>query len=166
MDITREQWIAAAEQYVRTSCYTSQRVTANPNAWLSDAELDEARTLVAAIVRKTRTALSKAGRANARINLNAHGRDAAGPYADITALSIAWGHIATYANSVQAAPEETARLESLHCQMVNARDAAAEEALQAAIACEVAKRNEPGAWERELERRASIGVPRVTTLRA
>jgi predicted transcriptional regulator len=166
MDITREQWIAQAEQYVRTSCYTSQRVTATPNAWLTDTDLDEARTLVAVIVRKTRTALSKAGRANARINLNAHGRDAAGPYADITALSIAWGHIATYANSVQAAPEETARLESLHCQMVAARDAAAEEALHAAIEREVAKRNAEGAWERELERRAGVGRPNITTIRA
>jgi hypothetical protein len=164
--MNRTEWIAAAEQWVRTSCYTSQRVTANPNAWLSDAELDEARTLVAVIVRKTRTALTRAGRASDRYGLNAHGRDAASPYADITALSIAWGHITTYANSVQAAPEETARLESLHCQMVNSRDTAAETASQAAIEREVAKRNADGAWERELERRASIGVPRVTTLRA
>lgn len=165
MKYTAAEWIADAEHYVRTSCYATQRVSGRPDEWLTDTELAEARTLAPIVVRATRTALSKAGRGNERLGLNSYGRRAASEYADVDELGNAWGQILTYARSVDAAPEQAARLAHLGAEMAGRRDRAAAEALTAAIAREVERRNTDGAWERELERRASIAAgPLVTRI--
>lgn len=165
MKYTAVDWIADAEHYVRTSCYATQRVSARPEEWLTETELAEARILAPIVVRATRTALSKAGRANERTSLNAYGRRAASEYADVDELGHAWGQILTYAHSVNAAPEQADRLNHLAGEMAARRDRAAAEALAAAIQREVERRNADGAWERELERRASIAAgPLVTRI--
>ena len=79
---SREEWAAKAEHYVRTQCYTWQRVSTEPSDWLTPAELAEARALAVAIVKATRTALTRAGRGNERSDLNAHGREAAQDWND------------------------------------------------------------------------------------
>lgn len=153
---TRSEWIAKAEQSVSTQCYLWQRVTADPAAWLTADELTEARALAVSVVKATRTALTKAGRANERYGLNSYGRDAAMQYADTNDLQLAWTRIIQVAESVQAAPQQTSRLVELASQMLTARDAAAEAALAEAIARTVVVRSSDEGWSKELERRASI----------
>lgn len=165
MKYTAAEWIADAEHYVRTSCYTTQRVSSTPTDWITKDEVADGRDLAIAIVKATRTALTKAGRASERPSLNSYGRRAASPYADVDELGNAWGQILTYAHSVNAAPEQADRLNHLATEMVIRRDRAATEALAAAIQREVERRNANGAWERELERRASIAAgPLVTRI--
>lgn len=166
IDYTRSEWAADAEHAVRTACYTTQRVTSDPAVWLTGTELAEARDLAAKVVRATRTALTKAGRANERPHLNAHGREAASTYADTGDLACAWARILQIAATVQAAPEQAARLAALAARMTGARDTAAETALQDAIGREVARRNSDEGWTQEQVRRARIYAgPNVTTIR-
>jgi len=161
----RETWAAAAEHYVRTACYPSERVSSQPADWLPGGELDEARALAVAVVKATRTALTRAGRAKERAGLNASGRDAAAPRATVGDLRVAWRDIIHSARSVQAAPEETGRLDDLARKMTAARDAAAEEALRIAIDREVARRNSDDGWAQEQGRRARVTAgPTITTV--
>lgn len=162
---TREEWAARAEHAERTSCYTWQRVSSEPSAWLSDTELTEARALAVKVVRATRTALTRAGRADERPTLNGYGRDAAIDWAEINDLTYNWGQIASIARSVEAAPEQVARLSELCTQMTQRRDDAAKAAEDAAIARTVAERNTDTGWAKELERRARIERgPMLTTI--
>lgn len=161
---TREEWAAKAEHSVRTACYTNQRVSSSPTAWLTDAELAEARTLAVQIIKATRTALTRAGRADERPALNKAGRRAAYEYADIDELGQEWSRIAGIADSVQAAPEATNRLSDLVVKMLTARDAAAQADLAAAIERTIAVRNTDEGWAIELERRARIDAGPVVTI--
>lgn len=161
---TREEWAAKAEHATRTQCYTWQRVSADPADWLTTDELDEARALAVAVVKATRTALTRAGRGNERSTLNAHGREAACDWAEVNDLSYAWGHIVSIAQSVQAVPEQTDRLAALGGQMVQRRDEAAKAAEEMAVADAIASRKTDAGWAKELERRARIERgPMVTT---
>jgi hypothetical protein len=153
---TREEWAAKAEHATRTQCYTWQRVSADPAEWLTDEELAEARELTVAIVKATRTALTRAGKANLRPTLNAHGRDAARDWADVQQLSFDWGRIVTLARSVEAATDQVARLSALAALMAQRRDAAASAAEEEAVARAIATRNSDSGWAKELERRARI----------
>lgn len=160
---TREEWAAKAEYSVRTACYLSQRVSSNPTAWITDAELAEARQLAEKVIRATRTALTKAGRADQRTAINAAGRRARSEYADVDTLAAMWGRIGATALSVQAAPGIGDRLADIAARMVSARDKAAEQDLAAAIERAIARRNTDEGWAQELERRASIKAGPVIT---
>jgi hypothetical protein len=161
----RETWAASAEHYVRTVCHAPERVSRHPEDWLTGEDLAEARALAVAVVKATRTALTRAGRAAERPGLNAHGRDAAVSYATVDELRIAWRDILRIAKSAEAAPEETARLAELSARMTAARDEAAEKALRTAIDREVARRGSDEGWEQEQARRArAVAGPTVTTI--
>jgi hypothetical protein len=160
---TREEWTAKAEYSVRTACYLTQRVTANPAAWLTADELTEARTLATQIVKATRTALTRASRASDRPMLNKYGRSAADQYADVDDLSRAWGHIGSIAKSVHAAADQVRQLDALAAKMLTARNAAAQADLDAAIEKAVAVRNTDEGWQQELDRRARIDAGPVVT---
>lgn len=153
---SREQWAADAEHSARTQCYTWQRVSAEPTAWITDAELAEARQLAVAVVKAARTGLTRAGRGDERPTLNSYGRDAAIDWTEVNDLSYNWGHITSIARSVNAAPEQAARLAELCGQMTRCRDAAARDAVEKAVAEAVATRNSEAGWAKELERRARI----------
>lgn len=160
---TREEWAAKAEHSVRTACYLTQRVTANPAAWLTDAELTEARTLTTQIVKATRAALTRAGRADDRPMLNKYGRSAANQYADVDDLARAWGHIGSIAKSVHATADQVEQLDALAAKMLTARNSAAQADLDAAIEKAIAVRNTDEGWQQELERRARIDAGPVVT---
>lgn len=162
---SREEWAAKAEHYVRTQCYTWQRVSTEPSDWLTPAELAEARALAVAIVKATRTALTRAGRGNERSDLNAHGREAAQDWNDVNTLVFCWGQIARIARSVEAAPEKVERLAVLSSQMTDSRDKAAQAAEDKAVADTIASRNSDAGWAKELERRARFERgPQITTI--
>lgn len=162
---SREEWVAKAEHYARTQCYTWQRVSTEPSDWLTPAELVEARALAVAVVKATRTALTRAGRGNERPDLNAHGREAAQDWSDVNTLVFCWGQIARIARSVEAAPEKVERLSALSAQMVDSRDKAAQEAEDKAVADTIASRNSDAGWAKELERRARVERgPQLTTI--
>lgn len=162
---SREEWVAKAEHYVRTQCYTWQRVSTEPSDWLTPAELDEARALAVAIVKATRTALTRAGRGNERPDLNTHGREAAQDWNDVNTLVFRWGQIARIARSVEAASEKVERLAALSAQMVDSRDKAAQTAEDKAVAETIASRNSDAGWAKELERRARVERgPQLTTI--
>lgn len=161
---SREEWAAKAEHATRTQCFTWQRVSSDPDAWLTADELAEARSLAIAVVKVTRTALTKAGRANERGDLNAHGREAAESW-DVNDLNYCWKSINRIATSVDAAPEKTQRLAALSTQMIDSRDQAAQQAEDQAIAEVIARRNSDAGWAKELERRARFERgPQLTTI--
>jgi len=160
---TREGWAAKAEHSVRTACYLSQRVSSNPTTWITEAELTEARALVVQIIKATRAALTRAGRADERAGLNKAGRRAGCEYADVDELGQEWSRIAGIADSVQAASDASSRLSDLVVKMLTARDAAAQADLDAAIERAVALRNTDEGWAAELERRASIEAGPLVT---
>ncbi|MCX5209762.1 hypothetical protein OG689_10750 [Kitasatospora sp. NBC_00240] len=56
---TREEWAAKAEYSVRTACLPNERVSSNPADWLTADEINEARTLIPAIVKATRASLNR-----------------------------------------------------------------------------------------------------------
>lgn len=60
---TREEWTAKAEYSVRTACLPNERVSSKPTDWLTANELDEARTLIPAIVKTARAGLNRAVKA-------------------------------------------------------------------------------------------------------
>ena len=153
---TREEWAAKAEHAERTSCFTWQRVSSEPGMWLSDDALDAARTLAKEIVKATRTALTRAGRADERPALNSHGRDAARDWADVAELSYDWGRIVSIANSVNAAPAQVERLSELSALMIQHRDQAAHAAEEKAVMQAIYIRNTDAGWAKELERRARV----------
>lgn len=161
---SREEWVAKAEHATRTQCLTWQRVSSDPDAWLTADELTEARSLAVAIIKATRTALTKAGRAAERTDLNAHGREAAETW-DVNELNYCWKSITRMANSVAAAPEEAQRLAALSTQMIEARDETAQGAEDKAVAEAIARRNSDAGWVKELERRARFERgPQLTTI--
>jgi hypothetical protein len=161
---SREEWVAKAEHATRTQCFTWQRVSSDPDAWLSADELTEARSLAVAVIKATRTALTKAGRAAERADLNAHGREAAESW-DVNELNYCWKSITRMASSVAAAPEQTWRLKALSTQMIEARDEAAQDAEDKAVAEAIARRNSDAGWAKELERRARFERgPQITTV--
>lgn len=162
---SREEWAANAEHHARTQCYTWQHVSAEPTDWLTPTELDEARALTVAVVKATRTALTRAGRGNERPDLNAHSREAAQDWNDVNTLTFCWGQIARIARSVEAAPEKVERLAALSTQMIDNRDKAAQAAEDKAVADAIASRNSDAGWAKELERRARFERgPQVTTI--
>jgi len=162
---SREEWAAKAEQYARTQCFSWERVSSEPSDWLTPAELDEARTLAAAIVKATRAALTRAGRGNERPDLNAHGREAAKDWTDVNGIAYSWKRIARIARSVEAAPEKVERLTALSTQMTDSRDKAAQAAEEKAVADTIASRNSDAGWAKELERRARFERgPQLTTI--
>lgn len=162
---SREEWAAKAEHATRTQCHTWQRVSDEPSKWIAGDELAEAHGLAVAVVKATRTALSKAGRGAERADLNAHGREAAEDCADVNALSFCWKQIARIATSVDAAPEKTERLTALAAQMIGNRDQAAQAAEDKAVAEAIARRNSDAGWAKELERRARFERgPQLTTI--
>jgi predicted transcriptional regulator len=161
----RETWAAAAEKYVRTMCDASERVSRQPADWLTGEELAEARALAVIVVKATRTALTRTSRGDERTGLNAYGRESASPNATVDELRFAWRDIRRIAATVQAAPEQAARLADLSGRMTAARDTAAAEALRTAIDREVARRNSDEGWEQEQARRALVAAgPTVTTI--
>ncbi|NUS22689.1 MAG: hypothetical protein HOV92_00470 [Streptomyces sp.] len=161
---SREEWAAKAEHAARTQCFTWQRVSSDPDAWLTADELAEARSLAVAVVKATRTALTKAGRAAERGDLNAHGREAAEAL-DVNDLNYSWTSITRIASSVDAAPEQVERLAALSTQMLDSRDQAAQAAEDQAVAEAIARRNSDAGWAKELERRARFERgPQITTI--
>lgn len=160
---TREEWAAKAEYSVRTACYTNQRVSSNPTAWITTNELAQARQLAEKVIRATRTALTRAGLADQRRDLNSAGRRARSEYADVDTLAAMWGRIGAAALSVQAATGSNERLADIAARMVNARNTAAEQDLAAATKRAIAVRNTDEGWAKELERRASIEAGPVIT---
>lgn len=161
---SREEWAAKAEHAARTQCFTWQRVSGDPDAWLTADELAEARSLAVVIVKATRTALTKAGRAAERSDLNAHGREGAEAW-DVNDLNYCWKNITRIAASVDAAPEASRRLADLSTQMVDSRDRAAQTAEDQAVAEAIARRNTDAGWAKELERRARFERgPQLTTI--
>lgn len=162
---TRTEWAAKAEYSVRTACYHSQWVSSEPRTWLTDTELAEIRTLTVAVVKATRTALTRAGQANRRTSLNSYGRGVANPYANVDGLGTDAARVMSIARQVDAAPELVARLDDLITAMVSARDTAADTAVNEAIARAIATRNSDEGWAKELERRARIDQgPMITTI--
>lgn len=162
---TRQQWQAQAEQSERTSCFPRQRVSSDPSNWLNAAEMAEGRELAAKLVRVTRTALGKAGRANERPDLNEHNRTALDEDATIDDVAFGWREIARYARGADVQPEAADRLVTLADAMRQARDTAAEAAEEKAVAAAIAARATDAEWERELKRRARIERgPQLTTI--
>lgn len=162
---TRSEWQAKAEQSARTSCFARERVSSDPAEWLSADQLAEGRELAAKLVRSTRTALGKAGRANERPSLNQWNRDALEENATIDDVASGWFQVARYARSVQVMPADVDRLASLAEALRTARDAAAEEAEEEAVAKVVATRASDEEWAKELERRARVERgPQITTI--
>lgn len=172
----RATWAAQAEHHVRTTCYPHQRVSPNPDTWLTPEELAEAHTAAAELVKATRRALNALVRAaggtatrsvqDIRFSVSGASREATDPSADVDELRFAWERLIRYAreHGGPAAAATADRLTALTTRMRTARDTAGEEALQAAIAREVARRNSDEGWQQELDRRASIRRgPQVTT---
>lgn len=112
--------------------------------------------MAVAIVKATRTALTRVGRANERTSLNSYGRHVARDYVQVDELHLNCMRIITVARSVQAASDSVDRLGNLIDDMIGAREAAAEQAVTEAVAREVAKRSSVEGWNQELERRAQI----------
>jgi predicted transcriptional regulator len=162
---TREQWQEKAEQAERTSCFPRQRVSSAPADWLTTDEMDEACKLSAKLVRATRIALGKAGRTGERYDMNDWNRRALDEDADVDDVAGGWWQIARYARSVEVQPEFADRLTVLAESMRRARDEAAEESTEKAVAEAVARRATDAGWERELQRRARIEQgPQLTTI--
>jgi hypothetical protein len=161
---TRTEWAAKAEHAVRTSCYHSQWVSSEPRTWLTEAQLVELRTLTIAIVKATRTALTRAGQAEKRVSLNAYGRGVANSYASVDQLGTDAARVMSIARQVDAAPELVAQLDALITAMVTARDTAADAELNAAIARAINTRNTDEGWAKELERRARIDAGPMVTM--
>jgi hypothetical protein len=174
---TREEWAAKAEHSVRTSCYTSQRVSDFPSEWLTFDQLMEARRLVASIVKATRPAINREARAaradadeerlrivlGARAQLNDGNKYSLALYREAGRLAQAWTNIAGAARTAGTDGPEADRLNSLAVEMLANRDTAAKADLAAAIEREVAKRNSDEGWAAELERRARIDAGPVIT---
>jgi hypothetical protein len=162
---TRQEWQDKAEQSARTSCFARERVSSEPTDWISVDEMAEGRALAAKLVRATRIALGKAGRAGDRPSLNQWNRDALDEYATVDDVASGWWQIARYARSVDVMPEETDRLKGLSESMRQKRDAAAGNAEEEAVAKAIAERATDAAWEKELKRRARVERgPQLTTI--
>ena len=171
---SREQWAAKAEHSVRTACYKAQRVSNSLAAWLTADQIVETVDLVDQIVkagrreinrrlRSTDTGTERAALLGHRSQLNAAARRARQYLSEVDELAHAWGRINETAQALGVATGEVDRLGTLCVGMVQRRDAAAEEALQAAIDRTVAERNSDAGWAKELERRARIEAgPTVT----
>lgn len=164
---TREEWQAKAEQSARTSCFARERVSSVPTDWISADEMTEGRELAAKLVRATRTALGKAGRAGERPSLNQWNRDALDEDATVDDVASGWWQIARYARSVDVMPEAADRLTALSESLRQKRDSAGEAAEETAVAKAVAERATDEAWEKELKRRARVEQgPQLTTITA
>ncbi|MGW2010917.1 hypothetical protein [Streptomyces nigrescens] len=162
---TRDEWQAKAEEAERTSCFPRQRVSADPADWLTADEMDEGRKLAAKLVRATRIALGKVNRATDRYDMNDWNRRAVDVDADVDDVASGWWQVARYARSVDVQPEAADRLTALAGAMRQARDVAAGEATEQAVAKAVAARATDAEWEKELKRRARIERgPQLTTI--
>jgi hypothetical protein len=168
---TREEWAAKAEHSVRTVCYTSQRVSQDPQTWLSTEQLAEATRLVNEIVKASRREINRRVRENIdtdatpshRRQLNSANTSSKSIYRQVDTLARDWSRLAEVGNAMGAAPKQADRLASLCAEMLRNRDAAAQADLDTAIAREVAKRNTDAGWAAELERRASIEAGPLVT---
>lgn len=162
---TRDEWQAKAEQSERTSCFPRQRVSSDPTDWLTADEMDEGRKLAAKLVRATRIALGKADRVADRYDMNDWNRRALDEDADVDDVASGWWQVARYARSVDVQPEAADRLAALAEAIRQARDAAAEQATDQAVAKVVAARATDAEWEKELLRRARVEQgPQLTTI--
>lgn len=162
---TREEWQAKAEHAARTSRFARERVSSDPADWISAEEMTEGRELASKLVRATRVALGRAGRAGERPSLNQWNRDAVDEYATIDDVASGWWQIARYARSVDVLLDAADRLTALAESMRQARDAAGNASEEQAVAKAVAERATDEAWEKELERRARVERgPQLTTI--
>ena len=124
---SREEWASAAEHYVRTLCYASERVSHDISDYLSTDEV----TYAAQGLRQLRTHVSRAIKA---LESGAADMDTLG---DVAARMTNEARILNH--------HYYARLQM-----------AAERATDEAVAAEVERRKTDEAWEQERERRASI----------
>jgi hypothetical protein len=171
MDMGRDEWAAQAEHRVRVECHAHQRVSADPADWLGVDELEEARAIAGALVRVTRRALNRAARGYDKRTLPTWIRDArfnvsgavgelgeAERTDDMNGHDYAWHRLIRYAeeHADDATVAARARLAELVTKMRAARDAAAEDALRAAIAREADRRNSDEGWAQEERRRERV----------
>lgn len=162
---TREEWAAKAAHSERTSCHAHERVSSDPADWLPSEQYDEARNIAAKVVRATRIALGKADRTADRADLNNANRAAHNDYSDVNDVTYGWSQIVRYARSVNVLAQDVDRLDALKNTMQTARDTAAKDAEDAAVARVVAERNSDAGWAKELQRRARIERgPMLTTI--
>lgn len=170
-DMSREEWAAQAEHRVRVQCHADERVSSNPADWLPADKLAEAHALAEQLVKVTRRTLNTVARdhdrnalpawlRNARFDLSdvvRELRDAAQD-ADTGGHLYGWHRLQRYAEAHAGDATVTARMRlgELAERMRAARDTAAQEALDAAIAREVARRNSDEGWEREQRRRDRV----------
>jgi hypothetical protein len=162
---TREEWQAKAEQSARTSCFARERVSSVPTEWISADEMTEGRELAAKLVRATRIALGKAGRAGERPSLNQWNRDALDADATVDDVASGWWQIARYARSADVMPEAADRLTALSESMRQKRDSAGEAAEERAVAKAANERSTDEAWAKEVMRRTRIERgPQLTTI--
>ena len=122
----RERWAAAAEHYVRTLCYPSERVTHDIGEYLRDSEMG----CIARGLRGLRTHVSRAIKA---LECGDADMDTLGDVA------------ARMTNEARILNHYFARLQE-----------AAEKATDEAVAAEIARRKTDEAWQQEQERLASI----------
>ncbi|MFC5996916.1 hypothetical protein ACFQE5_22150 [Pseudonocardia hispaniensis] len=132
---TREQWAANAEKAVRHACYPHQRVPEDLHTW---ADQDD-RDLLARRAVEARRACNRIARTLA---------------GDTTRVQLA--DIDREMTAIQM-------LVRLWDGVLAQRETATTQAVEDAVAREVARRQTDEAWERELRRRADIDKPWVIT---
>ncbi|MEV7770522.1 hypothetical protein [Kitasatospora sp. NPDC086791] len=99
---------------------------------------------------------------DARRSLNSEAKRALEEHNTVDYLLFAWGQISAAAARVDAAQEQTDRLDALQYALAERRNTAAQAALRDAIDRATARRNSDEGWAEELERRAGIEAgPRV-----
>jgi predicted transcriptional regulator len=101
-----------------------------------------------------------------RRDLNSSAKLVAGEYATTDNLLHGWSRVVVAAAKAGAGSADAGRLAELARKLRTGRDNAAEEALNASIAREVARRNSDDGWQEELERRARIDAGPVVTRHA
>lgn len=198
---SRTEWAAAAEQWVRTFCLPSERVSSRPQDWLTPDELDRlhelahdagdaARRTINGTIRGLLPAFRDEPKRTAarlhwaddlddnrrpqyeqlrclrsdRLQLNDGVRRGTSDYADVDDIAHGLGRVIDLALRYDAPAPTVDRLAALVARLLQNRDGAAQQALDAAISKEVEKRNSDEGWAAELERRVRIGTDSVIRL--
>lgn len=125
---TREQWAADAEKAVRTACYPSQRVSSKVADWADEAE----RAQLAHVAGNARLGMSRVA------SMLREGRE----FLELSDVDTEMSRVHTWIRQWEA--------------IQNRATAAAEVAVEAAIATQVAYRQTDEAWAKELRRREEI----------
>lgn len=171
---SREEWAAKAEHAVRTACYPLERVPEGAEHYLTPEEYAERERLFVEVSKAARPILTKminrlaalppdvetgprlSVLRTARLHIGRRARGKPEPSRGFALQSLEPTVLSSHVAAMLWDLPGWDRLHDLEAKYEQARRKAADQAVQDAVAREIARRNSDEGWAKELERRARI----------